>query len=114
MALNTAGLNYVLGTGSFVSAAVYLALHTADPGTTGTSPAASARVAASWGAASGGVVTTTNKAFTGGAASGAVTHVGYWSASTTGTFYGSQALTGDTTFNSAGEYTITSLTETAT
>jgi hypothetical protein len=114
MALNTAGLNYVLSTGSFASAAVYIALHTADPGTTGLNPASSARVAASWGAASGGVVTAAaNLAFTGGAANGPVTHAGYWSASSGGTFYGSQALTGDATFNSAGQYTVTSLTETA-
>lgn len=110
MALNTAGLN--LAASGFSATATYIALHTADPGPTGTGPAASARVLASWGAASGGAVTTTNKAFTGGAASGAATYVGFWSASTAGTFYGSQLLTGDATFNSAGEYTITSLTVT--
>jgi hypothetical protein len=113
MALNTAGLTYVLGTGSFISAAPYLALHSADPGTTGLNPTSAARVAASW-AVSGAVATAAaNLAFTGGAANGAVTYVGYWSALTGGTFYGSQALTGDATFNSAGQYTLTSLTETA-
>ena len=35
--------------------------------------------------------------------------VGFWSASTAGTFYGYYALTGDQTFNAAGEYTISSL-----
>lgn len=86
----------------------YLAIHTADPGGTGASPAASARVAHG-GTASGGVLTISNVAFTGGASSGAATYVGLWSASTSGTFGGGYALTGDQTFNSAGSYTVTSL-----
>lgn len=108
MALNVAALN--VEANALAGAALYLALHTADPGTSGTSPAASARVAAGWGAASNGAITTTNKNFTGGAANGAATWVGLWSAATAGTFYGGFALTGDTTFNSAGEFTLTSLT----
>jgi hypothetical protein len=48
-------------------------------------------------------------AFTGGAASGAATHAGFWSASSAGTFYGWYALTGDQTFNAAGEYTVTGI-----
>jgi hypothetical protein len=92
-------------------AATHLSLHTAQPDAAGSNAAASARVAASWGSAvTGDFATLTNKAFTGGAASGPCTHVGFWSASTAGTFYGWLALTGDQTFNSAGEYTITSLT----
>jgi hypothetical protein len=112
MALNTAALNSLIG--SFATLAPYVALHSADPGTTGLNPTTAARLAASWSAASNGAVTAAaNLAFTGGASNGAVTHVGYWSAATGGTFYGSQALTGDATFNSAGQYTLTSLTETA-
>lgn len=88
----------------------YLALHTADPGTTGANQSAAARVAAGWGAASSGDITTTNKNFTGGAASGPATHVGIWSASTAGTCGGVFALTGDQAFNAAGEYTLTTLT----
>jgi hypothetical protein len=93
--------------------APYLAIHTADPAGTGANPSAAARVAASWGV-SGGAVTATNVAFTGGAANGAATYVGLWSASTGGTFVGGYQLTGDTTFNAAGQYTVTSLVVTGT
>jgi hypothetical protein len=92
------------------AAATHLALHTADPGATGLNPASSARVAAAWSGAVNGDLVVINKSFTGGAANGPCTHVGFWSAVTGGTYYGSQALTGDTTFNSAGEYTVTLLT----
>ncbi|HVQ18005.1 MAG TPA: hypothetical protein VMT27_03085 [Actinomycetes bacterium] len=90
MPLNDTLLN--IGANAMAAAATYLALHTANPEPSGTNPATSARVAAAWPGAATGDLTITNKAFTGG------------------TFYGSVALTGDTTFNSAGEYTITSLT----
>jgi hypothetical protein len=95
----------------FAGLATHLALHTADPGANGANPSAAARVAANWSAPSNGVVTSTNRAFTGGAASGPVTHIGYWSAATGGTFRGSRVLTGDNTFNAAGEYTVTSVSE---
>ncbi len=96
----------------FAAAFGFFQLHTADPGATGTSPSAAARVAAGWTSASNGQITSSNKSFTGGAASGACTHLGYWSASTGGTFGGSRALTGDQTFNASGQYTVTSVSET--
>jgi hypothetical protein len=96
----------------FAAAFGFLSLHSADPGTGGTSETSAARVAAAWGAAAAGAVTSTSKAFTGGASSGACTHVGYWSASSGGTFGGSRPLTGDQAFNAAGEYTVDSVTET--
>ena len=109
MPLNNTALD--AGANHLATLMTHLALHTADPGATGTNPASSARVTAAWTPASGnGNLVATNKNFTGGAANGACTYVGFWSAITGGTFYGSQILTGDTTFNSAGEYTITSLT----
>lgn len=108
MALNTTALN--IQATALAGAALYLSLHSANPGTTGTSETTAARVAASWPAAASGALTISNKAFTGGTASGACQYVGLWSASTAGTFYGGFALSGDQTFNSAGEYTITSLT----
>ena len=108
MALNDTILN--VGADAMRAAMTHIAIHTANPEPTGTNPATSARVVASWPAASGGDLTISNKAFTGGAANGPATYVGFWSAITGGVFYGSVALTGDTTFNSAGEYTITSLT----
>lgn len=114
MALNATGLN-VMADG-LRAVATHLSLHSADPGSTGTNHTNHGRVAASWPAASGGSLTISNKAFTGGTANGAVTHVGLWSAAGTGTpatggtFYGGFPLTGDQTSNAAGEYTITSLT----
>ena len=42
-----------------------------------------------------------------------MTHVGYWGAATSGVFYGYAALSGDTSFNAAGEYTVDEVTETA-
>jgi len=52
-------------------------------------------------------------AYTGTPGDGA-THALYFSAATAGTFYGYDVLTGDTTFNAAGEYNLTSNTFTGT
>ena len=90
--------------------ATHLSLHSADPGTTGTSETTATRQAVTWTVDADGDLTSGSKAFTGGASNGAVTHVGLWSAATGGTFRGAFALTGDTTFNSAGEYTVTQVT----
>lgn len=106
--LNDALLN--IGVGAMQAAAPYMQIHTALPNTSGSNEATSTRVACSWPAASNGDFgTLTNKAFTGGAASGPATYVGFWSAITAGTFYGYLPLTGDQTFNAAGQYTVTSL-----
>lgn len=114
-----AGLNDTLlnvGNAAMQAAATHAGLFTAEPNATGTTNvAASARQAITWvTAANGDMIVTADAAFTGGAASGACTHVGLWSASTAGTFYGYFALTGDQTFNAAGEYTLTGITITGT
>ena len=106
MALNSSGLN-VAGN-ALKTAITHLSLHTANPGTTGTNPSAAARQPVTW-TVTNGNLSASNISFTGGASSGPVTHVGYWSAVTGGTFYGADNLTGDTTFNSAGEYIVTSI-----
>lgn len=108
MPLNNTALN--LEANALAGAALYLSLHSADPGATGTAETTAARVAAAWPGAANGDLTVSNKNFTGGAANGACTFVGLWSAATGGTFYGGFALTGDQTFNAAGQYTLTSLT----
>lgn len=88
----------------------HVSLHTADPGTSGTSEDTAGRQAVTWtAAATGDIAATADLVFTGGTASGPVTHVGFWSASTAGTFYGSAPLTGDATFSSTGDYTVTAL-----
>ena len=90
----------------------HLQLHSADPGAAGTTGVTSAgRQAVTWSVDADGDLTITGTLnFTGGAANGACTWVSGWSASTGGTFRGAWQLTGDTTFNSAGEYSLTGLT----
>ena len=68
-----------------------------------------ARVAVTW-TNTAGDLSSGSKNFTGGAASGPATHVGLWGALTGGTFYGWYPISGDQTFNAAGEFTITQVT----
>lgn len=104
-----------IGNAAMQSAAAYMAIHTAQPDASGSSPSSAARQAITWvTAANGDLVATVDLAFTGGTASGPATHAGFWSASTGGTFYGWLPLTGDQTFNAAGEYTVTGITVTGT
>lgn len=92
----------------------HLQLHSASPGAAGTTSPVGTRSAIGAKAVNGttGVISWTNTAFTGLTANQTVTHVSYWTASTGGTFKGSQALTGDAAANAAGAYTVTSVTET--
>jgi hypothetical protein len=107
--LNDTALNLMAN--ALAAAATYASLHTADPGTTGTSETSAGRQQVAWDTASGGDISiSAAENFTGGAASGACTYVGLWSAATGGTFYGGFALTGDQTFNAAGEYTLNDVT----
>lgn len=110
MPLNNAALNTMAD--AFRTTYTHISIHTAAPNNdTGTNASTAGRVAHAAAAASGsGDLTITNKNFTGGAASGPATHVGFWTAATGGTFGGAFPISGDQTFNAAGEYTITSLT----
>lgn len=106
--LNDTVLN--IGAAAMQTAMAYAAIHTAQPNATGSNPSTAARQPITWDtAANGDMVATVDLAFTGGAASGPATHVGFWSALTAGTFYGWLPLTGDQTFNAAGEYTLTGI-----
>lgn len=106
LGLTTAGIQ--VGAAAIAADITKIRLHTADPsagtGTTFLTTAADKTVTCT---SSGGVVTVPSAAFTGGAASGACTHVSVWSGTT---YRGAYALTGDTTFNAAGEYTVTGIT----
>lgn len=113
--LNDTALNAMAD--ELASLITHLGIHTADPGTTGTNPADSSRQACAWDAAASGSISLSGpEAFTGGAASGAATFVGCWNGAGTGnpptggTFYAGFALTGDQTFNAAGEYNVTDVT----
>ena len=106
-------LDTTLNTGmaAIIAAFPYLSLHTTGAVTSSANESTAARVAASWSTPANGDTAVTSKAFTGGAASGPCVRVGYWSASTAGTYGGGSLLTGDQTFNAAGEYTVTGITE---
>lgn len=111
MAFNAAGLTAAAA--GFATAYPYLSIHTTGAVTSSTNESTAARVAASW-VNTSGVLTVASKSFTGGAASGPAIRVGYWSASTGGTYGGGSLLTGDQTFNAAGAYTVSGVTETPT
>lgn len=111
--LNDTALN--IGNAAIQTAITHASIHTATPNSSGSNESTAARKAITWvTAANGDLVATVDLAFTGGATSGPATHVGFWSASSSGTFYGYLALTGDQTFNAAGEYTVTDITITGT
>lgn len=88
--------------------ATHISLHTADPGTDGSNEVTGgsyARVAVTWGAAASGVKSNTNSLAFNVPAGTTVTHVGAWSASTSGTFRGGGALGASQAFATAGTYT---------
>lgn len=109
MPLNTAGIQ--LGADAIASGITHVSLHTDTTVTSSTNESTAARQPAA-ATASNGVVTISNRQFTGGAANGPVRRVGYWTAATGGTFLGSTLLTGDQAFNAAGQYTLTTATVT--
>lgn len=112
MALNDAAL--VLAANAVDAAITHFQLYSAATNATGTTNAVGTRVAVNGTVDADGDITWTNTAFTGLTANQAIHSVGYWSASSAGTFYGVSVLTGDATANAAGAYTVTSVTETST
>lgn len=92
------------------SAAFYVKLHIGDPGAAGTSnPAAeTTRQAVTFGsaAASGTISNTVAVQWTGLAASETISHVSFWTASTSGTFLGSDDLASAQAVNSGGSFVI--------
>lgn len=105
MGLNTAGINAILDDGN--EAVLWVAI---GDGPTSADQTSAARVQVTMSVASG-VITATGVpyAFTGTPLDGA-THALFFSASTAGTFYGFDALSGDQAFNAAGAYNLTGLT----
>jgi len=107
--LVAAGLNAQVS--GLTAVAGYASLHTADPSTGGTSEVTGGsytREAISWGAASGGTAISDAEIVFDVPGSTTITHLGYWSASTGGTFYGSRALDTSQTYATDGTYTISS------
>jgi len=107
MALNDNGLNAQVG--GLTAVAGYASLHTAEPDASGNSEVTGGsytREAISWAAASSGTAASDADIVFDVPTSTTITHLGYWSASTGGTFYGSRALDTSQTFSTAGTYTI--------
>ena len=100
-----------IGATAISASITHMQLHSGARGAAGTSNVIGSRVAVTGSVDGDGDITWSNVAFTGLGANQAVAQVSYWSASTGGTYRGGAVLTGDATANSAGEYTITSVTE---
>lgn len=105
MPLNTAGINALLDDGN--EAVFWVAV---GSGTTAGTQTSNERRQMTMSLASG-VITDSGvpHAYT-GTPGAAATNALYFSASTGGTFYGNDPLTGDQAFNAAGEYNITANT----
>lgn len=103
MPLTDSSLNYMAD--QWAASVTEMSLHTADPGATGANESSAGRQVPAFSAAtgSGDLTISGPESFTGGAASGPCTHIGLWRGAT---FAGGFALTGDQTFNAAGEYTV--------
>lgn len=92
----------------------HMQLHSTNVGGAWATNAVGSRVAVSGAVDADGDITWSNVAFTGLTANQAIGGVSYWTASTGGSNRGGSAVTGDATANSAGEYTLTSVTESGT
>lgn len=109
MALNDAAL--VVGSNAIDAAITHFQLYSAATNAAGTLNAIGTRVAVNGTVDADGDITWSSTAFTGLAANQAVHSVGYFTALTAGTFYGSTVLTGDAAANAAGAYTVTLVSE---
>lgn len=91
--------------------AFYVKLHIGDPGSAGASNAAgnTTRQSTTFAAASGGsIATSAAVTWTSVSTTETYTHVSFWSASTAGTFLGSNALTASKSVTAGDTFTIAS------
>jgi hypothetical protein len=95
---------------------VFVALHTAAPGTAGTTSASvgnATRQSATFGTSSAGVISITGTpAWTNGGTSETLTAVSFWSASSAGTYLGCAQLTSSQAWASGNVYTLSALSYT--
>jgi hypothetical protein len=87
----------------------FVSLHTGDPGASGSvevSASPYARKSVDWAAAASGSVQSASTIVFDVPGSTTINHLGYWSASTSGSFYGSRALDTAQTYATPGTYTI--------
>lgn len=103
-------LDYYVGGGAPATISdFYVQLHTGDPGALGTaSPFGdTTRQSPTFSAASGGAVTNSSAGqWTNLSAGGTISHVSFWTASTSGTFLGSDALEVPRTVSATDDFTI--------
>lgn len=95
----------------FASSVAWVSLHTADPGVSGSAEVtggAYTRESVTWAAAASASVSISASVVFDVPGSTTIDHLGYWSASTAGTFFGSRALDTAQTYATAGTYTIAS------
>ena len=95
----------------FTASASWVSLHTDDPGVSGSaevSGGAYTREGATWASAASASVSISASVVFDVPGSTTIDHLGYWSASSAGTFLGSRALDTSQTFATAGTYTIAS------
>lgn len=106
MALTTARINAAVD--AALTTTTHAQLHTGDPGSAGTNNVAAdvSRVACVFPAASA-TDSAQSFTFTIPGAGGPYTHVSFWTASTSGTYNGSGALTPQETFAGAGTLAVT-------
>ncbi len=116
MGVSAAGLN--VQSDALAGVAGFISVHSAAAGAGGANEISGngyARQPVVFDAATGGVATDDGTAIDfSGPANQTVAELGLWSALTGGTFYGSDAPTGDTQFNASGEYSVDSATITTT
>ena len=109
-AVANAALSTIIGTD-----ANYVALHTGDPGTAGTSNQSSVttREAVTWGSPASGSVSASNTpqwTSWAGTSPETDTDISFWSASTSGTFGMSMQLSSSVVMNTGDSLTLTTLT----
>lgn len=108
--LANAWLNVLRGT-TFTGVSVFVKLHTADPGASGTTAAAvgsTTRPAITWSAASAGALTMTGTApsWTNGGTTETLSHISFWDSATVGNFLASAALSSTQSWASGNTYTL--------
>lgn len=101
-----AGKNVMLS--GFSAVAAYASLHNGDPGTSGVSEISGgsyARKAITWNTPASGNLDSSNQPVFDVPSGNTVMYVGYWSALSGGTFYGSKAVVNES-FGADGQYTL--------
>lgn len=101
----------IIGSNQMAAAITHVSIHTTGPVTSSANESAAARRPVTVTVDADGDLVIPPAAFTGGASNGPAVRLGFWSASSSGTYYGGHLLTGDQTFNAAGAYNYTGGTE---